>query len=204
MDSAEYDAYANWHTVVAGKTVDDLKTIITGSPHVWQPTELPAVVRVFWTNYGKAVIDMGCGLGRNVPVLRSLFTHLLGYDLPPMIRLLRRENPNDYNETSANLSKIVDQSSPYNRVAVFENVVWQHIVWSSGITQNHIDILSKAAHIHSIYSVWNIGVLHQHDFVRYLLSKGCWALQASGDIAEEQLKTIGNVPHKWYLFVKIP
>jgi len=35
------------------------------------------------------VLDFGCGLGRNFPFLQQLATHVVGFDLPPMIARCR-------------------------------------------------------------------------------------------------------------------
>ena len=77
-----------WAELAATATQDDLRErILTGfkegkpfTPYV--PTiALPAPLG--------AVLDFGCGLGRNFPYLRSVAARVVGYDLPPMIARCR-------------------------------------------------------------------------------------------------------------------
>ena len=73
-----------WLAVARAGDLDDVRErILTGykdgkpfAPYV--PTiALPAPLR--------RVLDFGCGLGRNVPYLRSIADEVVGFDLPPMI-----------------------------------------------------------------------------------------------------------------------
>jgi trans-aconitate methyltransferase len=74
----------DWLAVARADDLDDVRErILTGykdgkpfTPYV--PTmPLPSPVR--------RVLDFGCGLGRNLPYLRSIAGEVVGFDLPPMI-----------------------------------------------------------------------------------------------------------------------
>jgi SAM-dependent methyltransferase len=74
----------DWLAVARADDLDDVRErILTGykdgkpfTPYV--PTiPLPAPLH--------RVLDFGCGLGRNVPYLRSIAEEVVGFDLPPMI-----------------------------------------------------------------------------------------------------------------------
>jgi len=75
----------DWQTLANSANPDDLREhILTGYkggkpflPYV--PTiRLPTPVQ--WT------LDFGCGVGRNFPYLKSIAQHVVGFDLPPMVR----------------------------------------------------------------------------------------------------------------------
>lgn len=74
----------DWLAAARADDLDDVRErILTGykagkpfTPYV--PTiPLPSPLR--------RVLDFGCGLGRNVPYLRSIADEVVGFDLPPMI-----------------------------------------------------------------------------------------------------------------------
>lgn len=78
----------DWLSVARSATSDDLREhILSGykggkpfTPYV--PTlALPAPVG--------ALLDFGCGVGRNFPYLKSIARHVTGFDLPPMIERCR-------------------------------------------------------------------------------------------------------------------
>ncbi|HET7216421.1 MAG TPA: hypothetical protein VFJ02_00170 [Vicinamibacterales bacterium] len=47
------------------------------APTIWTTCALPSPLH--------RVLDFGCGLGRNIPYLRSIAEDIVGFDLPPMI-----------------------------------------------------------------------------------------------------------------------
>ena len=111
-----------WAELAATATQDDLRErILTGfkegkpfTPYV--PTiALPAPLG--------AVLDFGCGLGRNFPYLQSVAARVVGYDLPPMIARCR--------EAAAGGADLL--TSDWHAVAamrfdlVFASLVLQHI-----------------------------------------------------------------------------
>lgn len=199
LQKPDYDSYANWQTVTTAKSAAEVREIITGCS-VWQETALPKTV---WSevrasnNEASVVLDFGCGLGRNARMLRRLFGRVIGYDLDGMLAMLNKQPPPPlYDATSSDLQSLLENAAVTH---IYEAVVWQHIQWNSGVTQLAIDMITAQPTVTSIYSCWNSGVVHQSLAVAYLLSKG-WKIQQSGDVAKEQLTTLANVPHRWYLF----
>jgi hypothetical protein len=196
LQKTDYDAYANWQTVTSAKSVDQVKNIITGCS-VWKETTLPKTVWASSTLEKNVVLDFGCGLGRNAKMLRRAFGRVIGYDLDPMLAMLNNQPPPPlYDITSSNLQELLDTAQITH---IYEAVVWQHIKWNSGVTQLAIDMITNQPTVKSIYTCWNSAVVHQSAMVSYLLSKG-WKLEQSGDVAKDELTTLANVPHRWYLF----
>jgi SAM-dependent methyltransferase len=88
-----------WEELAESASDEDLRErILTGfkdgkpfTPYV--PTlALPAPIA--------AVLDFGCGLGRNFPYLTSIATRVVGYDLPAMIDRCRAQKPGRVELTS--------------------------------------------------------------------------------------------------------
>lgn len=83
---------SEWRAIASGTDTDEIRErILTGykegkpfTPYV--PT-LPLP-----TPLG-AVLDFGCGLGRNFPFLAQISASVVGYDLPPMIERCRQVCP---------------------------------------------------------------------------------------------------------------
>jgi 2-polyprenyl-3-methyl-5-hydroxy-6-metoxy-1,4-benzoquinol methylase len=78
----------HWLSIARESAPDDLRESIlsgykTGKPFTpYYPTiELPSPLK--WA------LDFGCGIGRNFPFLKSISTHVAGFDLPPMIERCR-------------------------------------------------------------------------------------------------------------------
>jgi SAM-dependent methyltransferase len=111
-----------WAELAATATEDDLRErILTGfkdgkpfTPYV--PTiALPAPLG--------AVLDFGCGLGRNFPYLRSAAGRVVGYDLPPMIDRCRAAAPAGADVLSSDWDAVAAMRFDL----VFASLVLQHI-----------------------------------------------------------------------------
>lgn len=110
-----------WLDVARSATTEDLRELILtgfkdGKPFTpYQPTiALPSPID--W------VLDFGCGLGRNFPVVRTLGRHVAGFDLPPMIARCRELGEpvdllsDDWNDVKARRFDLI-----------FSSLVLQHI-----------------------------------------------------------------------------
>jgi SAM-dependent methyltransferase len=195
LQKPEYDEYENWHTVTCSNSVEQVKNIITGCS-VWEETAMPKTV---WNrNSQNIVLDFGCGLGRNAKMLRNYFIHVIGYDLDQMLEMLNIQSPFLYDYTSSNLHELLQEQKITH---IYESVVWQHINWDSGVIQLALDLITNQETVISIYTCWNSDVDHQLEMVFYLFSKG-WNLEQYGEVEEDQLITLADVPHSWYLFVR--
>ncbi len=78
----------DWQAVASSADPDDLRDRIltgykTGKPFVPYAPTIPLPAPIHW------VLDFGCGVGRNFPYLASVARHVVGFDLPPMIRRCR-------------------------------------------------------------------------------------------------------------------
>jgi len=111
-----------WTDLAASASDEDLRErILTGfkdgkpfTPYV--PT-LPLPVPA------GAVLDFGCGLGRNFPYLRSVASRVVGYDLPAMIERCRTVVP----PPDALLSSDWDALRRERFDVVFASLVLQHV-----------------------------------------------------------------------------
>lgn len=70
-----------------------------------------------------AVLDFGCGLGRNFPYLNTIARHVTGYDLPPMIDRCRALAPEPVGLLSSDWAQLRAQRFDL----VFATLVLQHI-----------------------------------------------------------------------------
>lgn len=202
LQKTDYDGYAQWQSIAtkkSGNSMTKVKTIITGCK-VWMPTPVDESILNEWRNQEGVALDFGCGLGRNAPMLRENFARVVGYDLQPMLDMLQTDKDSYtlYDLASSDLKDIFDSESI---TTIFESVVWQHIKWESKVVQTAIDLITTTQTVNSIYTCWNAAVLHQSDAIEYLKSKG-WTVTESGQVAQEYLNTIGNVPHNWYYLTR--
>jgi SAM-dependent methyltransferase len=85
------------------------------------------------------VLDFGCGVGRNFPYLKSIATHVAGFDLPPMIercRALATERVDlltaDWNEISSRQFDLV-----------FADLVLQHL--ETSVCREYLAAFAQAA-----------------------------------------------------------
>lgn len=70
-----------------------------------------------------AVLDFGCGLGRNFPYLQSVSSRVVGYDLPAMIERCRRVVPAPAPVLSSDWEAVRDDRFDF----VFASLVLQHV-----------------------------------------------------------------------------
>jgi hypothetical protein len=101
-EQSAWDPYAHWlysRSASATDWIDSFQRI--GVPNIASDRLVSVVaksVEIAQAESGKpsvTVIDFGCGLGRNSPLLRRLFHRVVGFDRPEMISLLRSEQSSD-------------------------------------------------------------------------------------------------------------
>jgi len=85
----------------------------------------PATVSGMFPKASNAVLDFGCGIGRNVDVLRAHFhpEYMIGYDLPNMINLMPLETKVRYDRLTSEFD-VIEEIKP--RV-VYASLCFQHI-----------------------------------------------------------------------------
>ena len=87
---------------------------------------LPTDFRKLFPESTSTVLDFGCGVGRNIDVLRASFSNFkqyLGYDLPGMLSLMTLEKRCKYDRTTSDF-EVVKTFKP--RI-IFASLVFQHI-----------------------------------------------------------------------------
>ena len=109
-----------WLDIAAGNADDVRERILTGykdgkpfTPYV--PTVAVPPVR--------SVLDFGCGLGRNFPYLKSIATHVEGFDLPPMVARCRELATEQVSGLNSDWSVV--RTRHYD--LIFASLVLQHI-----------------------------------------------------------------------------
>jgi SAM-dependent methyltransferase len=111
-----------WTDLAASASDDDLRErILTGfkngkpfTPYVpTLPLPVPAA----------AVLDFGCGLGRNFPYLKSVAGRVVGYDLPAMIDRCRAAAPVPADALSSDWDAVRAERFDF----VFASLVLQHV-----------------------------------------------------------------------------
>ena len=130
-----------WSEIAEGDADELRERILTGfkagkpfTPYV--PTiELPAPI--------DAVLDFGCGLGRNFPYLKTVATRVEGYDLPPMIERCRALAPERVDHLSGDWVDV--RTRRYG--LVFASLVLQHI--DTGECRRYLaDFAAMAPHVY--------------------------------------------------------
>jgi SAM-dependent methyltransferase len=111
----------DWLDVAASADADELRErILTGFKDGKPFT--PYVPTLAWPPVD-AVLDFGCGVGRNFPYLSTVATRVVGFDLPPMIARCREL-------AGAQAASLVDDWADVRRERfdlVYASLVLQHI-----------------------------------------------------------------------------
>jgi hypothetical protein len=82
----------DWLSVARGADADDLRERILTGFKAGKPFT-PYVPTIALPSQLDAVLDFGCGVGRNFPYLRTHAQRVCGFDLPPMIERCREIAP---------------------------------------------------------------------------------------------------------------
>ena len=125
-----WDGYANWTEAAARDPIGLLKQKITGAAD-WHPNHRSPGLANLLRQLGRdtVLLDFGCGLGRNAPILRDVCSRLVGLDLPEMIARLKSP---DLAPAARLYDALFDdpavlaQQEPVS--AVYDSVVFQHIL----------------------------------------------------------------------------
>jgi SAM-dependent methyltransferase len=112
----------DWLTVAQSADADDLRERILTGFKSGKPFT-PYVPTVPWPARSEAVLDFGCGVGRNFPYLRSVATRVVGFDLPPMIARCRALAPDAADELVDDWSLL----STRRFDVIYASLVLQHV-----------------------------------------------------------------------------
>lgn len=138
MEKHIWDGYAHWAELARSADLQNLRDKITGLRGRWEPNYAPPAFAALLqkliaaetalSGQPQTVIDFGCGLGRNAPLLRQFFPRVLAIDLPPMMLRLRQDGadfwPQYYAALYDDFAALLRQEQPH---FLFESVVFQHI-----------------------------------------------------------------------------
>ncbi len=152
MPGRIWDDYADWSEVARQGSIEAVRAAITGAAE-WAPNRvspafaacLSALVATSRTGEAPAtVLDFGCGLGRNAPLLRRFFPRLVGFDIPEMIARLRTPALASAARAYDALYDDLDAVAGRETVpVVYDSVVFQHILDRPTVA----DILAKLRRI---------------------------------------------------------
>ena len=112
----------DWRSVASGGDPDDLREHIltgykSGKPFTAYVPTIPLPLPCRW------VLDFGCGIGRNFSYLKSVATHVAGFDLPPMIERCRALAAEPVDVLSDDWTEIASRRFDM----VFAALVMQHV-----------------------------------------------------------------------------
>lgn len=183
MEKHIWDGYAHWAELARSADLQVLRDKITGLRGRWEPNFMPTdcaallqtlmAIETERCGQPQTVIDFGCGLGRNAPLLRRFFPRVLAIDLPPMIARLRQDGadfwPQYYTALYDDMGALLAQEQPH---CLFESVVFQHITDADYVA-------ALAEQLHGIGRLHTLICLENHDvdaaILQRLRAKG-WAV----------------------------
>jgi SAM-dependent methyltransferase len=153
-----WNEWANWSEVAAADPSADLKVKIAGNNR-WEPNHVGETLSILLRtavsthkehNVDMSVLDFGCGLGRNAPMLRRYFPRVVGVDIPEMVRRINDQEMSGvaslYDVIYDDLDAVVRKEKVH---ILYDSVVWQHIISVPYITE----LLSKLLLIPSLRTV---------------------------------------------------
>lgn len=201
-----WDSYGRWDDFARISSIDALKEKITGYHSNWHPNVLPSAIATAFQNLIQypsddqervaTVLDFGCGLGRNGPLLKSCFPRVIGYDLPEMIARVREHYGDSlhhlYHDLVSDLATLSDNKDV---VALYDSVCLQHIVDPIYVA-NIVGQISRLPSLKLIVTVYNSAI----GFPEHLrhLSSG-WRIQHT----EIESRSFDGINHTQTLLCRI-
>ena len=141
-------SYGEWDKIAGLRRVKDIRKQISGVD-VWTPNILPEGVEQLLPR-SSTVLDFGCGLGRNQPLLKKKFKTVKAVDIPEMVKRLKRSKKvfSGYDAVFTDLKEALRDTDVF-----FESVVLQHLV-DAKETRKIADAVN-ASKVKTIVSTWN-------------------------------------------------
>jgi SAM-dependent methyltransferase len=169
-----WDRYGQWDEISHLTELNAVKAKITGDKRAWRPNFVPPTLEYAFDYAAQehvsanphmppTVLDFGCGLGRNAPMLRKFFPRVVGFDLPEMLERFRTETPNLYwrlyDQAYDSLATAI-KSDKY--CLLYDSVVFQHII-DVDYLSTMFDTISENNSLRTIVSIYNnAGVNYRH------------------------------------------
>jgi trans-aconitate methyltransferase len=160
-----WDSYGDWDDIANMSSVEDVKAKITGNKLAWRPNFCPPSLAYAFdyacSEYEKtaskptSVLDFGCGLGRNAPLLKSFFDKVIGIDRSDMIKRLQLTYPDLTNTCYDALYDSIDELVANDEICVlYDSVVFQHLMEETYILRL-LDTLGKFSSLRTFISLHN-------------------------------------------------
>ena len=117
-----WDTYADWDEVAQNPSIDFIRTqTVLDGP--WRSNSCSLLLEEYVRRTQiRQVIDFGCGLGRNLLMLRSLFANVIGVDI---LAMLRRADLSGYDKAVTSDLVFTDLVLP---TVIYDSVCWQHLI----------------------------------------------------------------------------
>ena len=177
-----WDKYGNWDEIARLKSVEDVKSMITGRKKAWRPNFCPPALAYIFDyameefkaehDATPTALDFGCGLGRNGPLLRKFFPDVIGVDLPEMVDRLNDELPihasENYREVYRSMTTLVKEEE---FCLLYDSVAFQHFV-DVGYISEIIDMLSSIKSFRTFVSVHKYSEQRRPAHIGVLQEKG--------------------------------
>ena len=167
LDRKIYDNYGDWDKIAELPNIDDVKEKIGGNRRgrVWGPNFIPPAIAYIFEDAANemrhesssvpAIVDFGCGLGRNGPALKRFFPRVVGIDLPEMVERVRKEFPSVVQNTYSQIyMSVPDLVASEQFCTLYDSVVFQHIL-NREFLSDLIDRLSENTVFRNFVTVYN-------------------------------------------------
>lgn len=153
-------SYADWSQVASLTKVSQIKKKITGIKK-WKPNQVPRYVHTL-LRQATCIIDFGCGLGRNLPLLLSPECNkVIGVDIPKMVRKLQEMDKPTFNQYSYVTSNLGAAFVIQPKATVFfESVVFQHL--RNKVEIKRITQLLCNSSVTTVLMLWNAAASIRH------------------------------------------
>lgn len=179
----------DWLTVARSADADDLRErILTGFKNGKPFT--PYVPTVAWPTRTEAVLDFGCGLGRNFPYLKSVASRVVGFDLPPMIARCRALAPDAADELIDEWSRV----STRRFDVIFASLVLQHV--ETAACQSYLRDFARMAP--TVYLLSRSDTDFGQNMFELVAETGLYdageCVEVDHDTDTHQLRTLGRLP----------
>lgn len=138
-----------WDRITRSESAEGLRDIILTGVKDGRPfTPLVPLCRL--PQSFSQVLDFGCGLGRNFPYLKSVSSHVVGFDTPAMIERCHELASDQAHELTDNWALLATKSFDL----IFTQLVLQHVS-PAVVASRLIDFAKMAPLTYVLTRAWN-------------------------------------------------